>query len=55
MKVFNDFLQAKQRLFTLKYAKEILTTDEIELIIQKDFIFVFPEDNTKPERNYENE
>lgn len=49
-KVFNDFLLARQRLFALMYAKEILTSDEIQEIVKKDFIFVFPEDNFKSSR-----
>lgn len=43
-KVFEDFVNARKRLYKLEHAKDLLSPNEIESIIKNDYLFVFPEE-----------
>lgn len=42
--VIDEYISARKRLYKLEHAKELLSPEEIEKIIEKDFIFRFPRD-----------
>ncbi len=46
--VFNKFIQARRNIYKLEHAKELLTSEEIEQIINNDFLFQFPEEKYVP-------
>ena len=42
IEVLRDFVAARKRVYKLEHAKDLLSPEEINTIIDKDYVFVFP-------------